>query len=140
MHHLNLEKSILDFSTFLEEDNAYLRAFQEQKVLERAPRKESLIEAYTKAFEAFRGNDPACRALPEEIKTDLRQKVQKLQGLTEENCRLLKRLMGAHQFYLKTLTRLTCEKVSPQVEGYGALGRYKGRRMPLPAFSVSQET
>lgn len=140
MHHLNLEKSIKAFADFLKKDNELLQAFQEKEVLKRAPSKEVLIDSYTNAYHLFKKDEAACKALPKETKENLIQQVRNLEALTQENFRLIRRTLGAHEFYLKTLTRLTCERVSPQVEGYSALGRHKGRRTPLPAMSLSQYT
>ena len=140
MHHLNLEKSIQDLSLFLREDNDLLKGFHEKEVLKRSPRKEHLMKEYSKTYEAFKKDEAACKALSKDIKKTLIQKVQDLENLSQENFQLVGKVLGAHKFYLATMTRLTCEKVSPKVEGYSALGRYKGRTSPLPALSFNQCT
>lgn len=140
MKHLELSNSIEALSQFLVEDNRLLEEFQENKVLERVPQKEALIEAYTNAYEAFKSDKTTVQTLPHEIKKSLIEAVQALEKVTHKNHALIGRVLWAHEYYLKTLTRLTREKITPKVEGYSALGRYKGRPSSLPALSLNHCT
>mgnify|MGYP003109757560 CR=1 FL=1 len=140
MTHHDLEKNIIKIAHFLKEDNILLEKFKEQEVLDRIPEKNELMAAYTESYHRFRENLEMARNLSKEIKQKLIYDLQELERLSQKNHDLVKRFLGAHEFYVKTITRVTRDTIAPKVEGYSALGRYSEKASSLPAMSINQCT